>query len=132
MGEKQIVRGDVSQAENLGCNGGADIGAHNDTHRLLQLHNTGVDKAYAHDGGGGRAVDQAGDKGADEDAHEQVVGQPFQNGFQPSAGQLLQSACHGGHAKEKGGNSAQKGDYIVNTHQSASRYDRIWIQNIVT
>ena len=85
-GEKQVVRGDVSQTENLGGDSGADVGAHDDAHGLLQLHDARVDEAHAHDGGGGRAVDQTGDQGADEYAHKQVVGQPFQNGLQTAAG----------------------------------------------
>ena len=100
-GEEQVVRRDVSQTENLGGDGGADVGAHDDAHCLLQLHDARVDEAHAHDGGGSRAVDQTGDQGADENAHKQVVGQPFQNGLQTAAGQFFQAACHGVHAEEK-------------------------------
>ena len=40
---------------NCAGDGSADIGAHDDAHCLLQLHDARVDETDAHDGGGGGA-----------------------------------------------------------------------------
>ena len=106
-----IIR-DAGKAQNLGGDGGADVGAHDDANRLLKLHNAGVYKAYAHDGGGGGRVNDGGDKGAQQNAFEHIVGQPFQNPLQPSAGYLGQTVGHSGHTKQKQCDRTQHGDHI--------------------
>ena len=110
--ENDIIRGDIAQAEDLSGDGGADIGAHNDAHGLLQLHDAGVDEAHAHDGGGGRAVDQSRHQRAHQNAHENIVGELLHNAFQPSAGEFFQSVRHRRHAEEEGGDCAQKRNHV--------------------
>ena len=99
QGEKKIFIRQSAQPENLSRDGGADVGAHDDTHRLPELQDTSVDKANAHDGGRGGGVDHAGHHRAQQYTLQDVVGQPLQHGCQLSAGQLFQTRGHGGHSE---------------------------------
>ena len=121
--KKQVVGGDIPQAQELCRDGGADIGPHDDADRLLQLHDARVNEADAHDGGGGGALDQSGDQRAQQDTPEHIAGQPFQYALQTAAGQLLQAVGHGGHAEEEGSDGPDEGDHVRYIHLSASKSD---------
>ena len=101
--QNSIPAGNTGQPQDLRRNGGTDVGPHNDAHRLLQLHDAGIDEAHAHDGGGSRRVDDGGDQRPQKHALKDVVGQFFQYALQPAAGQLGQTVGHGGHTKEEQG-----------------------------
>ena len=92
--QQKVVGGDIPQAQQLRRHGGADIGAHDDAHRLTELHDPGVDKADTHNRGGRRALDQSGDHRTQQNAFEDIAGQPLQNIFQTAAGELLQAVRH--------------------------------------
>ena len=62
------------QRGDLGGDGGADICAHDDGGRLIQSHDARIDKAYDHDGRGGRTLNDGGGDGADADAREFAFG----------------------------------------------------------
>ena len=113
-----VVRVDITQAQQLRGDGSADVGAHDDAHCLLQLHDARVDETDAHDGGGGGALDQPGDDGPQKDPFEYVAGKTLQDMLQPAAGELLQAVRHGGHTKQERGDGAKHGDYIRNIHNA--------------
>ena len=96
------------QGDELAGDGGADIGAHDDPHRLFQRHHAGVDEAHHHDSGGGGGLDDRGNARAHQDAQEAVGGQPLQNALHAVARRGLQAGAHHLHAVKEQGQAAQQ------------------------
>ena len=117
QGQKDVVGRNVAQPEELRGDRGADVGAHDNSHSLGQLHDAGIDEAHAHYGGGGGALNQTRDQSAKQDSLEHVAGQSFQNTLQPTAGELLQTVGHGGHAEQEGRDCTYQGDHISCVHK---------------
>ena len=66
------------QGDDLGGDGGADVSAEDDAQRLGQVHQASVHKAHNHHGYGAGALDDGGDDGANQHAHQAVAGEGFQ------------------------------------------------------
>ena len=88
----------------------ADVGAHDDAHRLSELHDAGIDQANQHDGHGRRGLDGNGDAGAQQQALKGVGGHLAKRFFQLSARQLLEPRGHDMHSVEEKGKSANQSD----------------------
>ncbi len=108
--DKGEQRGDGAdvQRNQLTGDGGADVGAHDDPHRLLQGHHARVDKADNHDGGGRRGLNDGGDTGSHQYAQDAVCGQTFQNAFHLVAGGGFQAVAHHLHAVQEKAQTAQQ------------------------
>ena len=105
---------DVHQSDDLGRDGGADVGAQNDAHRLLEVQNARADEANGENNGGGGALDDGGDDGTGEKTQENILGQLTQEVFQGGAGALLEAVAHDLHTVEEHGKAAQKFDQCEN------------------
>ena len=101
---------DGTQADDLGGDGGTDVGTHDDGHGLPQVQHAGADQGHGqHDGGGG-GLDDSGDQGTGQDAHEHIAGDFLQHPFQGCAGAVLQAVAHQLNAVEEHGQTAQQLD----------------------
>ncbi len=89
--ERKYPRGD----------GGSNVGAHDDSHRLGQLHDSGVHEAHHHHRGGRRGLDHGRDSRSQQDSKDLPGRQFFQNIFQSSTGCFGKSRSHGTHTIQK-------------------------------
>ena len=100
----------TGQGQDPCSDGGADVGAHDNTDRLLQGHNAGVDKAHHHDGGCRGGLDHRRNTKAQQKALEHVGTHPCQNGLQLAAGLPLQGLAHDIHTEQEQSQATQQGD----------------------
>ena len=100
-GQKYIAALNAGEGQQPGGDTGADIGAHNNAHHLVQCHNAGIYKAHGHHGHGAGGLDHGGNAGAQQHALNAVVGHFFQHGLEFAAAHFFQAAAHHIHAKEK-------------------------------
>ena len=107
----------ASQRDEPGGDGGTHVGAHDDTHRLSQLHHAGVDEAHHHHCGGGGGLDDRGDHHAQEKALNRAGGQTFQNRFEFASGGPFQALAHDGHPEQEQGQPTQHGQKIKDIHK---------------
>ena len=96
----------TGQGQDPGCNGGADVAAQDHAHSLLQVHNTGVNKANYHNSGSGAGLDHRGDSQAQKTAPPNGGAHFCQDSLQLTAGSLLQGFAHYIHAKQEQGKAA--------------------------
>ena len=82
----------------------------------MQLHDTAVDKADHHNGGGAGTLDHGGDAQTQEKALERAVGQFAQDLLQLAAGLLFQRLAHDVHAEQKQRKAAQKRKDVEDCH----------------
>ena len=61
--------------EDLARNRGSDVGAHDDADGLRQGHEPRIDETDRHDRGGAAALDENGDAGTHQHAHDRRFGQ---------------------------------------------------------
>ena len=99
---------DIHQADDLGGDGGADVGTQDDAHRLLEVQDACTDQTHRENDGGGGALDDGCHQCAGEKAQERVVSQLSQHIFQCRAGALLETVTHHLHAVEEHGQAAKK------------------------
>ena len=123
--QEPVVPGvDGAQADDLGGDGGADVGAHGDRHGLLQVQHTGAYQGHGeHDRSRG-ALDHRRDQRAGDHAHDHIAGDLFQHPLQRGAGAVLQAIAHQVDAVKEHGQTAQQHDhragYVHNTHLLSS------------
>ena len=114
-GEKGAAAGiNVHQTDDLGGDGGADVGAQHNAHRLAHIQDASADQAHRQHNGGGGALDNSGHDGAGQHAQQGILGQFAQELLQRFAGTLLQAIGHDLHAVEEHGQAAQQ----LNDHQN--------------
>ena len=106
-GDERSHGSDV-QGHQLSGDGGADVGAHDDPHCLLQGHHPGVYESHDHDGGGGGGLDEGRDAGAHQNSDETVGCEPFQNFLHLFACGSLQAVAHHLHSVEEECQAAQQ------------------------
>ena len=104
------------EGDDLRCDGGADVRAHDHRDRLPQAQKPGVDKTDHHDGGGAGALDDGRYAQTQKETFERAVGQLAQDLLQLAAGLLFQRLAHDVHTEQEQGQAAQQGKYIKNSH----------------
>ena len=110
-GQRTYVQGDQQAGGGL-----AHVGAHDEPDGLIQVHDTGVDKAHHHDGSGGGGLDCGGDERAQQDPHKPVGSEPLQDGLHPVAGCGLQAGAHHLHPVEKQRQAAKQAEKFQYVH----------------
>ena len=95
---------------------GADVGAHNDADGLMQLHQTGVDKADRHNGGGAAGLNDRRDSHTQQQRAHRGGGHGGQDALQLAARGLLQRFAHQVHTVQEHRNAAHQGKHIKNAH----------------
>lgn len=93
QGEGEIghVERETEHGQNPCGDGGADVGAHDDTDGLAQFQEAGVYEADHHDRGGRRALDERGDADTGQDLCEWVGGHGGKDAPHAVAGHFLES-----------------------------------------
>ena len=97
----------------------ADIGAHDDTDGLPQLHDAGVDQAHQHHRHGGGGLNGDGDTGAQQQTFQRIGGHALEQALQLAAGHFFETFGHGGHAVEEKGQAAAESEYGKDIHADA-------------
>lgn len=92
-----------AEGHELGSDGGSDVCSVYDADGLGELHDSGVDKAYAENGDGSGALDNGGKKDASQKSLPELSGESFQNSFHHISGHSFKALSHHVHAvHEKG------------------------------
>ena len=118
--DKEALALQTGQAQQPGGHGGAHVSAHDDAHRLVQVHQAGVHETNDHDGGGGGGLDHGGDRQAQQKTAQGRGGHLAQNDLQLAAGGLLQVLAHDVHAVEEHGKAAKEDEDVENTHTGST------------
>lgn len=91
---------------------GANVGPHDDIHRLLELKQPGVEEADHHDGGGRGGLDGPGDHHAHQNAQQWVGGDFLQQPLEAGARHQLQAVAHQLHAEQEHPQPAEQGQHM--------------------
>ena len=115
LGDEAVTL-EAGQREQPAGDSRTDVCAHNDADGLVQFHQTGVDEADSHNGGGTAGLNDGSDGHAEQQTADGAAGHGGQNALQLTAGGLFQSFPHQVHAIQKHGNAAHQGEHIKNGH----------------
>ncbi len=96
-----IAVADACQGHDPAGDGGAYVGTDDHVNGLFEGHHAGVDKAYDHDGGGGRGLDHSRYAKAGEEAGQLVFRQLAQQCAKAAAGTAFQAVAHYAHTKQE-------------------------------
>ena len=103
-------KGAQVEGDELGGDGGADVGAENDPHGLDQRQETCVDEADDHDGGGGAGLDDGGDESPGQQGGDPVAGEARKDLPHIFPGGLPDPVAHHHHAQQEEGHAAHGAD----------------------
>ena len=115
LGDKAVPL-QTGQRQQPAGDGGAHVGAHDDADGLMQVHQTGVDKAHRHDRGGAAGLDDGRDGTPQQQTLDGAGGHFAQNALQFAAGGLLQAFAHQVHAVQEHGDTAHQCEHVENAH----------------
>ena len=105
--------------EYLAGDGGPDIRAHDDADGLRERHESRVDEADRHDGGGAAALDEDCDAGSHENAHDGRFGQRSDKLPQSVPGYQLESLTDQLDGEEEKPDAAKKLNEALYRHEDA-------------
>ena len=105
------------QREQPAGDGGAHVGAHDNADGLVQFHQTGVDEADRHNGGGAAGLNNGGDRHAQQQRPDGAGSHGGEDALQFAAGGLLQRLAHQVHAIQEHSDAAHQGEHIKNGHR---------------
>ena len=118
--DPDVVALDSRQRQDPCCQGRTNIGTHDNTDGLSQLHDTGVDQTHQHNGHSRRGLDGNSDARAKQKAFKGVIGHLLEKLFQLTAGHLLQSGGHDRHTIQKEGQTTAECKQGKNIHTYVS------------
>ena len=96
--DKEVLAFDAGEGQQPRCQGGADIGTHDDADGLSDLHDTGVHQTHQHDRHSGGGLNGDGDAGAQQQTFDGVGSHALEQPLQLAAGHFFQTFGHDRHA----------------------------------
>ena len=99
----------VHEADDLGGDRGADVGAHDDADGLPERQDTRGEKADGEDDGSRGGLDYGRDQHTGQKARERVSRELLQQDAERVAGAFLEALAHDLHAEEEHGQAAEHG-----------------------
>ena len=109
------------QSDQDAGDGGTDVGTEDYAGCLCQVHDTGIDKAHDHYGGGGGGLNDHGDEYTQQEAEDSVSGQLLKKILHLRTGCQLQSVTHIFHTEQECAQAAQQLNDIGDSHGNPSR-----------
>ena len=108
---------EARQRQQPAGNSGTNVGTHDDADGLVQFHQTGVDEADRHNGGGAAGLNNGGDRYAQQQRPDGAGSHGGEDALQFAAGGLLQRLAHQVHAIQEHSDAAHQGEHIKNGHR---------------
>ena len=116
FGDKALAL-EARQRQQPAGNSGTNVGTHDDADGLVQFHQTGVDEADRHNGGGAAGLNNSGDRYAQQQRPDGAGSHGGEDALQFAAGGLLQRLAHQVHAIQEHSDAAHQGEHIKNGHR---------------